>query len=98
MPKSKSQPFLEVCDLHKSFHGRPVLKGLHLALPAGSLCVLIGRSGCGKSTLLRCMIGLETPDQGTVRLGGSAGMVFQNFQLFPHLTALHNVMSGPRVV
>jgi polar amino acid transport system ATP-binding protein len=93
-----SLPFLEVSGLHKSFNGRPVLQGLSLALPAGSLCVLIGRSGCGKSTLLRCIKGLEQPEQGTVRLGGSAGMVFQNFQLFPHLTALQNVMSGPRVV
>lgn len=94
----KAAPFLEVRGLYKSFHGRPVLKGLDLVLPAGSLCVLIGRSGCGKSTLLRCIKGLENPDQGTVRLGGQAGMVFQNFQLFPHMNALENVMSGPRVV
>jgi ABC-type polar amino acid transport system ATPase subunit len=75
-----------------------VLRGVDLAVRQGELCVLIGRSGCGKSTLLRCLKGLEAPDAGSFRLQGSAGMVFQNFQLFPHLNTLENVMSGPRVV
>jgi len=89
---------LEARQLHKSFGDRPVLQGLDLSVRAGSLCVLIGRSGCGKSTFLRCIKGLETPDQGEVFLQGSAGMVFQSFQLFPHLNALDNVLSGPRIV
>jgi polar amino acid transport system ATP-binding protein len=94
-----TRPFvLEANDLHKSFNGVAVLRGLSLQVPAGSLCVLIGRSGCGKSTLLRCVKGLESPESGQVRTFGPTGMVFQNFQLFPHLSALENVMSGPRIV
>lgn len=89
---------LEVSQVHKSFDGHPILRGLSLQVPQASLCVLIGRSGCGKSTLLRCIQGLERPDQGEIRIHGQSGMVFQSFQLFPHMNALENVMSGPRIV
>jgi ABC-type polar amino acid transport system ATPase subunit len=89
---------LEVLNLHKSFGGRQVLRGLSLQVRPGELCVLIGRSGCGKSTLLRCLKQLELPDSGHFRLHGEAGLVFQSYQLFPHWTALENVMSGPRIV
>jgi polar amino acid transport system ATP-binding protein len=94
-----TRPFaLEVSGLHKSFGPRPVLRGLELRVRPAELCVLVGRSGCGKSTLLRCLQGLETPDTGQIRLSGPSGMVFQSFQLFPHLSTLENVMAGPRVV
>jgi ABC-type polar amino acid transport system ATPase subunit len=94
-----TRPFiLEAKKIHKSFAGHAVLRGLDLKVRAGSLCVLIGRSGCGKSTLLRCLNGLEIPEQGEIQLHGKAGMVFQSFQLFPHLNTLENVMSGPRIV
>lgn len=96
MPTS---PFaLEVHSLHKSFGQTPVLRGLSLKVRQGQLCVLIGRSGCGKSTLLRCLKNLESPDSGSMALSGEAGLVFQSFQLFPHLSTIENVMSGPRVV
>ena len=94
-----TRPFaLTASQIHKSFNGAPVLRGLDLEVAKGQLCVLIGRSGCGKSTLLRCLKDLDTVDSGRFSLSGPAGLVFQSFQLFPHLNALENVMSGPRVV
>src|SRR6185503_11699818 len=94
-----TRPFaLQVSSLHKSFGSRPVLRGLDLKVRPAELCVLVGRSGCGKSTLLRCLKGLESADSGQIAMHGPAGMVFQSFQLFPHLTTLENVMAGPRVV
>lgn len=102
-------------NIHKSFSGVDVLKGVSLEVPEGSVTALIGPSGSGKSTLLRCVNLLEIPQSGRVRIDDAVvafgpdsqpnraqmlalrrktGMVFQNFQLFPHLTALENVMEG----
>ena len=118
-----SGPLIEVQHLRKSFHGRPVLRGIDLAVPASQLTVLIGASGSGKSTLLRCLNGLEVFDEGRISLNGITlerdgahrhvsrefhhrthqlrtlvGMVFQQFNLFPHMTALDNVARPPMVV
>jgi len=101
---------VEVQDLHKRFGTLEVLRGLSLSVSAGEVVVLVGPSGCGKSTLLRCLNGLELPTSGSVTVGGlpvlpdpkalqalrkRVGMVFQRFHLFPHLTALQNVMLAP---
>ena len=101
---------VEVKDLHKQFGELEVLKGLSLDVAAGEVVVLVGPSGCGKSTLLRCLNGLELPTSGSIHVGGlpvlpdpkalqalrrRVGMVFQRFHLFPHLTALQNVMLAP---
>ncbi len=88
---------LEVNDLRKSFGKTEVLKGVSFSLEEGQVLALIGSSGSGKTTLLRCLTGLENPDSGTIDLkgGGSFGLVFQNFNLFPQYTALENVMLAP---
>jgi polar amino acid transport system ATP-binding protein len=91
-----TQPIL-IHQLHKRFGSRPVLKGIDLSLPAGRLSVLVGRSGSGKSTLLRCLSGLERPERGRFSLQGRPGLVFQQFNLFPHLNVLDNLLLAPRV-
>lgn len=106
-----SQPLLAVRDLSKSYDGTPVLRGLDLDVAAHDVVCLIGPSGSGKSTLLRCIDLLEPVDGGSIRLGGQEltgrrvdgnaarrrmGMVFQSFNLFPHLTVLDNVTLGAR--
>ncbi|MGL5071944.1 MAG: ATP-binding cassette domain-containing protein, partial [Aeromonas salmonicida] len=104
---------IRLSGIEKQFGGQRVLKGIGLAMAAGSVTALIGPSGSGKSTLLRCVNLLERPDAGQLVLGGSeldfahhqprqnvlalrqqTGMVFQNFQLFPHMTVLENVIEG----
>lgn len=97
---------VSVKDLHKSFGELEVLKGIDLEIEAGEVVSIIGRSGSGKSTLLRCLNQLERHDWGTIvladqRLDGTAmspgelsrnvGMVFQSFNLFPHLDVLGNL-------
>ncbi|MDQ3815616.1 MAG: amino acid ABC transporter ATP-binding protein [Armatimonadota bacterium] len=97
--------------LHKSFGRLEVLQGIDLVMREGEVVALIGPSGSGKSTLLRCINRLETPTSGTIRFRGEEvapsnlnrlrreiGMVFQRFNLFPHLTALENVTLAPRKV
>jgi polar amino acid transport system ATP-binding protein len=94
-----------ITGLNKSFGSNHVLKGIDLAVAPGEVVCLIGPSGSGKSTLLRCVNLLEVPDSGTVTVGGfeatdedvdlnamrrHVGMVFQHFNLFPHLTVLEN--------
>ena len=106
-------PLVSIVDVRKSFGANEVLKGVSLPVEKGDVIAIIGRSGSGKSTLLRCINGLETHDSGSivvdgVEVGGAktdmralrrhVGMVFQQFNLFPHLTALGNVMLAPRVV
>jgi ABC-type polar amino acid transport system ATPase subunit len=107
---------IEVRDLVKNHNALRVLDGVSLTVRRGEVAVIIGPSGGGKSTLLRCINGLETFQQGEVRVddivlransfaGGRdaalrqlrrrVGMVFQQFHLFPHLSVLANVMSGP---
>ena len=88
---------LEVYNLTKNFGPIQVLQGVSFSLEEGQVLAIIGSSGSGKTTLLRCLTGLETPDSGSVNLtgGGSFGLVFQNFNLFPQYTALENVMLAP---
>jgi polar amino acid transport system ATP-binding protein len=101
---------IEIRGLCKSFGNHEVLRDVDLDVQAGEVVCLIGPSGSGKSTALRCINGLESYDRGEVRVLGqrvdrhdkgihqlrsSVGMVFQRFNLFPHRTALENVMEGP---
>ena len=105
--------FLETRGLTKSFGDNLVCRGIDLSVNEGELVCLIGASGSGKSTLLRCLNLLEPIDDGTIFLGGEdisvpgldpqpvrqrIGMVFQSFNLFPHMTAVENVMLAPRRV
>ena len=88
---------LEVKDLTKRFGKTSVLRGVTFSLEKGQVLAIIGASGSGKTTLLRCLTGLEEPNSGSITLqgGGSFGLVFQNFNLFPQYTALQNVMLAP---
>jgi polar amino acid transport system ATP-binding protein len=101
---------IEIKGLCKRFGDHEVLKDVDLEVQAGEVVCLIGPSGSGKSTALRCINGLESYDRGEVKVLGqrvdrhaksihqlrsSVGMVFQRFNLFPHRTALENVMEGP---
>lgn len=102
-----SAPILSVHDLHKSFGDNEVLKGISFDVHKGEVVVILGPSGSGKSTILRCLNLLEKPTSGSIVFEGEdicapsadvndirkrLGMVFQQFNLFPHLDALHNVM------
>jgi polar amino acid transport system ATP-binding protein len=104
---------LEIDDLHKSFGDFKVLKGINLRVRPGEVIILIGPSGSGKSTLLRCINRLEEPTHGQIRVDGTEimarrvdlnrirkdiGLVFQAFNLYPHLTALGNVTLALRKV
>ncbi|HEU4460125.1 MAG TPA: amino acid ABC transporter ATP-binding protein [Methylibium sp.] len=99
--------------LHKRFGANHVLKGIDLAIDEGQVVAIIGKSGSGKSTLLRSINGLESIDDGQIEVAGEklvagqtdlralrrkVGMVFQQFNLFPHLTVGQNVMLAPSVV
>lgn len=112
MSVNSANSVIRVEDLHKSFGGHEVLRGISLEISRGEVVTILGPSGCGKSTLLRCMNLLETPDQGHVRFQGEdiaapgssvsvmqarrkIGMVFQHFNVFPHLTVMENVTIAP---
>jgi len=101
---------IEIKNLNKSFGSNKVLKGIDLTVKEKEVVVIIGASGSGKSTLLRCINFLELYDRGEIHLKGQkiepaktnlnqireeVGMVFQHFNLFPHKTALGNVMEAP---
>ena len=99
---------IDVKGLRKSYDGVEVLKGVDLTIHKGDVVCLVGPSGCGKSTFLRCLNRLEEPDAGTVTLEGQEitdrdidamrarmGMVFQHFNLFPHLTVRRNITLAP---
>ena len=100
-------------NVHKSYGPHEVLKGIDAEIAKGEVVCLIGPSGSGKSTLLRCVNGLEDYQAGSIRIDGArvvassrdihrirsrVSMVFQRFNLFPHRTALENVMEGPLYV
>src|ERR671935_1151523 len=95
-----NEAVLRAQDVHKSYDGVEVLRGVTFEVGRGEVKVLIGPSGSGKSTLLRCLALLEEPDAGDVSLEGrrpgpgELGMVFQSFNLFQNMTALANVMVG----
>ncbi|WP_342643315.1 amino acid ABC transporter ATP-binding protein [Rhodoligotrophos ferricapiens] len=106
-------PILRFENLHKSYGPVEVLREVTFQVHLGEVVCLIGPSGSGKSTLLRCANGLETVNNGAILFEGQPvdarsaairhvrrhmGMVFQNFELFPHLTVLHNVSVGPVTV
>jgi polar amino acid transport system ATP-binding protein len=110
---SRVAPILVAEDVAKRFGRHLALDGVSLSVARGEVICLIGPSGSGKSTFLRCLNALERPDGGRIRFDGEdvrperrdvrsirrrMGMVFQNFELFPHLTALSNVAIGPRMV
>ncbi|TCS80022.1 amino acid ABC transporter ATP-binding protein [Pectinatus cerevisiiphilus] len=102
---------IDVKDLHKSFAATEVLKGINLNIKKSEVVVIIGPSGSGKSTLLRCMNYLEIPTSGQVLIDGmnlqksdinkirsEIGMVFQRFNLFPHMNVLENISLAPMKV
>lgn len=86
---------LEIENLKKSFEDLDVLHDISLGVEEGEVVTIIGPSGSGKSTLLRCCTGLEQADSGTIHYEGSYGLVFQNFNLFPHYSVLKNIMDAP---
>jgi ABC-type polar amino acid transport system ATPase subunit len=100
---------VQITGLHKSYGAFHALRGIDLEIAQGEVVVVVGPSGSGKSTLIRCINLLERYQRGEVRVAGElvvrgkalakvraeVGMVFQSFNLFPHLSALHNVALGP---
>ena len=86
---------LEIENLKKSFEDLDVLHDISLGVEEGEVVAIIGPSGSGKSTLLRCCTGFEQADSGTIHYEGSYGLVFQNFNLFPHYSVLKNIMDAP---
>ena len=86
---------LEIENLKKSFEDLDVLHDISLGVEEGEVVAIIGPSGSGKSTLLRCCTGLEQADSGMIHYEGSYGLVFQNFNLFPHYSVLKNIMDAP---
>ena len=102
-----SKEMIVIKDLKKSFGDLHVLKGVNLTIAEKEVVVIIGPSGSGKSTLLRCINFLEEPTGGSIVMNGEAnineirkevGMVFQRFNLFPHMTVMQNLMLAPMKV
>ena len=108
-----NQPIVSIKDLHKSFGELEVLKGVSIDVMKGEVVCIIGPSGSGKSTLIRCINGLTDIQSGSITVEGQevhdpnlemldlrkkVGMVFQQYNLFPHKTALQNVMMAPILV
>lgn len=86
---------LEMKHIKKSFDGVEVLKDISLKVDKGEVLGIIGPSGSGKSTLLRCATKLETQDSGEIDYEGTFGLVFQNFNLFPHFSVMKNITDAP---
>jgi ABC-type Fe3+/spermidine/putrescine transport system ATPase subunit len=104
-PRETMEPFLTLHQLRKSFAGEPILEDISVSVEEGEILVLLGPSGSGKTTLLRLIAGFETPDGGSIEVGGEQvsglpperrnfGMVFQHYALFPHMTVAQNVAFG----
>jgi len=108
-PDASPVPMIEARGIHKYFGGLHVLRGIDASVASGEVAALMGRSGSGKSTFLRCLNRIEEPSAGEVLIEGSVitnartdvnrvradmGMVFQDYNLFPHMTALENVALG----
>ena len=104
------EEILKIDHLYKNFDDLAVLEDINLSVSKGEVVVIVGPSGCGKSTLLRCINGLESIEEGKVLLDGEIvnpttgnirklreriGMVFQSYDLFPHMTILENIMLAP---
>ncbi len=113
MTWTPDQPIISIKDVHKSFGDLEVLKGVSLDVMKGEVICVIGPSGSGKSTLIRCINGLNDIQGGSISVEGievhdpdldklalrkKVGMVFQQYNLFPHKTALENVMMAPLLV
>jgi len=105
-----SQPVLRIKELYKRYDQLEVIHGLSLDVFRGQVLVIVGPSGCGKSTLLRCINGLEPIQGGDIELNGQSitsgktrwnlvrqkiGMVFQSYDLFPHMSVMENILLGP---
>ncbi|WP_334115378.1 amino acid ABC transporter ATP-binding protein [Ligilactobacillus sp.] len=99
---------LELKNIKKSFSGRRILNGISLKVSDGEIMCIVGQSGGGKTTLLRCISGLEQIDEGEMLLDGKRfdpisskdaliGVVFQEYNLFPHLSVLENVTLAPKI-
>ena len=86
---------LKMTDIVKDFGDLRVVKGVSLTVSKGETVAIIGPSGSGKSTLLRCINGLNKVTSGNIELNGKTGMVFQHFNLFPHMTCLENITYAP---
>ena len=110
MAKQSNEKVLEVTHLNKKYGETVVLPDFNLEVQRGEVVVLLGPSGCGKSTFLRCLNGLEEIQAGEIKLNGQIinadatkwhvvrqkiGMVFQSYDLFPHMTILENILLGP---
>ena len=113
MTWTENQPIISLKDVHKSFGDLEVLKGISLDVMKGEVICIIGPSGSGKSTLIRCINALNDIQGGSITVEGQevhdpsldklelrkkVGMVFQQYNLYPHKTALENVMLAPVVV
>lgn len=113
MAETTSEHIIDARDVVKSFGNVRALRGVSLTVTKGEVVVIVGPSGSGKSTMLRCLNALERMDGGSVTIDGisldadsrhihkirtEVGMVFQSFNLFPHLTARQNIMLAPRLV
>ena len=107
---AENKTILRISGLTKKYGDVTALEGIDLDIREGEVTVILGPSGCGKSTLLRCMNGLETIAQGQIEFDGRVitaegtkwpeirqkiGMVFQSYELFPHMTILENILLGP---
>ena len=108
-----AETLLQVKDLIKEYEGNRILDGVNLEIEQGQVVVVVGPSGCGKSTMLRCINALEPTQGGSIEIEGQQisqssknltqlrqkiGMVFQSYELFPHLTVLNNILLAPAKV